>query len=70
MPEAGVNETVSTMPVKGGIISISFLNLEPHFRLEALFCTDYRGCSESNASYFILLAHDIRGECWWYVSRG
>jgi len=29
----------------------------------------YEGCSESNASYFILLAHNIRGRCWGYGSR-
>ena len=23
----------------------------------------YEGRSESNASYFIMLAHDVRGEC-------
>ena len=23
----------------------------------------YKGCSESNASYLVLLAHDIRGGC-------
>ena len=28
------------------------------------------GCSESNASYFIMLTHNIRDECWWYSSRG
>jgi len=27
------------------------------------------GCSKSNASYSILLAHDIRGGYWWYDSR-
>ena len=26
----------------------------------------YEGCSESNTSYFILLAHNIRGGCWRY----
>ena len=30
----------------------------------------YKGCSESAASYFITLAHDIRGGCWRYCSRG
>jgi len=30
----------------------------------------YKGCSESNAFYFIMLAHDIRGGCWWYGSTG
>jgi hypothetical protein len=29
-----------------------------------------RGRSESNASYFIMLAHDSRGGCWWHGSRG
>ena len=28
-----------------------------------------KGCSESNASYFMILAHDIRVVCWWYSSR-
>jgi len=28
----------------------------------------YKGCSESN-TYFILLAHDVRGRCWWYSSK-
>lgn len=26
-------------------------------------------CSKNNASYFIMLAHDIRGRWWWYGSR-
>jgi len=30
----------------------------------------YKGSSESNVSYFITLAHSIRGRCWWYDSRG
>ena len=29
-----------------------------------------KGCFKSNASYFIMLAHDVRGECWWYGYRG
>ena len=28
------------------------------------------GYSESYASYFIMLANDVRGRCWWYESRG
>lgn len=32
-------------------------------------CTEshqrYEGCSKSNASYFIVLTHDVRGVCWW-----
>jgi len=30
----------------------------------------YMGYSKSNASYFIMLAHDTRGRWWWYGSRG
>ena len=30
----------------------------------------YEGCSKSNASYFMMLAYDIRGQCWWHGSRG
>jgi len=30
----------------------------------------YKSCSESNASYFMSLAHIIRGRCWRYGSKG
>ena len=30
----------------------------------------YEGCSEGSVSYSIILAHDVRGGCWWYGSRG
>ena len=30
----------------------------------------YEGCSKSNASYFVMLAHSIRRGGWWYGSRG
>ena len=30
----------------------------------------YKSCSESNASYFITLPHNIGGRCWWYGNRG
>ena len=30
----------------------------------------YKGCSESNASYFMILTHGVRGRCWWDSSRG
>jgi len=30
----------------------------------------YEGCSGSNDPYVIMLANNIRGECWWYGSRG
>jgi len=30
----------------------------------------YKGCSESNASHFIMLAQDIRGRYWRYGSEG
>jgi len=29
----------------------------------------YEGCSKSNASYFIMLTHNLRGGCLWYSSR-
>ena len=30
----------------------------------------HKGCSESNPSYFMMLAHSVRGGCWWDGSRG
>ena len=30
----------------------------------------YKVYSKHNASYFIMLAHNVRSECWWYGSRG
>jgi len=30
----------------------------------------YEIYSENNASYFIMLPHNVRGETWWYDSRG
>jgi len=30
----------------------------------------YEGCSKSNAPHFIMSAHNTRGGCWWYGSRG
>ena len=30
----------------------------------------YKGCSESSASYFIMLSHNGRGRCWWCGSKG
>ena len=30
----------------------------------------YKGCSESNAFYFVMLASNVRGGCQWYGSRG
>ena len=33
-------------------------------------CVRYKGCSKSNASSFIMLAHNVRRGCWWYGSRG
>lgn len=32
--------------------------------------TNYKGCPESNASWFRMLAHNTRGRCWWCGSRG
>ena len=43
-----------------------------HYRnvFKGVLVEKYEGCSKSNASYFIMLAHNIRGGCWWYGSRG
>ena len=30
----------------------------------------YEGCSKSNASYFIMVAHNTRGRCLWHISSG
>lgn len=30
------------------------------------FCVQREQHAESNASYFIMLAHNISGGCWWY----
>jgi len=29
----------------------------------------YKGYSESNASYVMMLTHDVRDRCWWHCSR-
>jgi len=34
-----------------------------------MYINIYKGCSESNAFYFIMLAHEVRGGCWWEGSR-
>jgi len=31
---------------------------------------NYEDCPESNAFYFIMLAHDVSGGCWWHVTDG
>ena len=36
---------------------------------EKYFRYYYKGCSNSKSFYFILLAHSVRGTCWWYGSR-
>ena len=46
-------------------IYLKFLNICPAKQMR-----NYEGCSESNASYFILLAQRSRGRCWWWGSRG
>lgn len=32
--------------------------------LAVLLYFKYEGCSENNASYFMTLAHNVRGRCW------
>jgi len=53
----------------------SYLILSPSSELlwvsdHNFYSSFYEGCSESNASCFMMLAHSIRGWCWWYGSRG
>ena len=33
-------------------------------------CTNYKGWYKSNASYVVMLVHDVRGRCWLYGSKG
>jgi len=57
-----ITRTVSEMPST---------HKDEHYTLaEAVSRTMYEGCSKSNASYLTVLAHDIRGRCWWYGSTG
>jgi len=48
--------------IVGQEITIKFRNLKKY--------NNYEGRSEINASYFIMFAHDVGGECCWYGSRG
>ena len=41
--------------------------LHPRHLSQAL---TYESFSKSNASYVIMLIHNVRGRCWWYGSRG
>lgn len=45
-------------------IKISFVTY-----MHQLYYIFSKGCSESNASFFIMLAHDVRSGYWWYGSR-
>jgi len=44
--------------------------ISSHFTVDTFPLCMYEGCSESNALYVMMLAHDIRGGCWYYSSRG
>jgi len=47
----------------------SIKSVIPHIYIHTHTQT-HEGHSEINASYFIMVAHNVRGECWWYGSRG
>ena len=34
-----------------------------------LLMVHYEGCSESNASYSIMVVLNLRGGCWWYYKK-
>ena len=38
--------------------------------VKTIIHSKYESCYKGNASYFIMLAHNIRDRCWWYGSRG
>ena len=47
-----------------------WLGQKPHILNVLQFSRDTcGGCSKSNASYFIMLARDISGRCWWDGSK-
>ena len=35
-----------------------------------IWTTNLQGLLQNNARVFMVLAHDVRGRCWWYGSRG
>lgn len=43
-----------------------FINLSEHKTCNYA----YESCSESNAFYFTMLAHNVRGKWWWCGNRG
>ena len=41
------------------------------YSLQSLFCgPKHKSCPEINTYYFIMLANNVRGRCWWYSSKG
>jgi len=44
--------------------------MPPWISKSGMLCTVYEGSTESNASYFIMLARIVWGRCWSYNSRG
>ena len=57
--------------IYSSLVMKSLAQLGITYRNQTLtYANTYEGRSEINASYFIMLAHDVRGEYCWYGSRG
>jgi len=50
-------------------VSCYWQAVQPMWLFRILRKNIYQGYSESNASYFVMLDHKVRGGCWWYGSR-
>jgi len=60
-------ESVSLSHLRSTLAKSAFRTLkDSYIQRKTLF----KGCSESNASYCIMLTRNVRGGCWWYSSRG
>jgi len=46
------------------------VNIEPEEKTHSPPFSIDEGCAKSNASYFMVLAHNIRGGWWWCSSSG
>ena len=54
----------------GGVLGSHAVYLAPQLLLcTVLLVFPHKGYSKSNASYFTILAHYLRGRCWWHGSK-
>lgn len=51
------------------LVKLTYLDKSYFWELRNQLHFIYKGHPESNASYFIMLAHDVRSRCWWHGSR-